>query len=341
MVKPNPSPPQGSVSRSKDGSRTRRPGGKRTQKRWIPPPPPEIEYREYSYPLQRRLLYALIAFIATGSALSFYIWTGSVLWRWWHGYRTGDIFWAITTFIFVLALTPFFIHLTWWLVGAITTTIVVSKESLRYHRLGQHLAVSWKEVEGYREELALSPYGANRVATVWAGGNSFSFHDHLLGYDDLTATLRKRVAAKEEAGEFPLGGGRLGRYLWLTSQVTLALLGVLIIVFGVLGAVSAALEGSLLGVITWLTLFLLGFGLISWMPEEFNKHLRALAERLGEVGLFGAALLLFSLVWLYPTVGGIQREDQRQIVNGLLLLGACFLPGLSLSLLAWWRGRGR
>ncbi len=276
--------------------------------------------------------------LTAGSVVFFAIRMGQGAWALLYGLPLSDPLGTVLIYFFGTALTPLFIYLTWWLLGNITAVIVSAEAGLNYSRLGRRMAASWPEIKGYKEALTRSPYGASRVTTVWMEEGAFSFYDHLENYGELISLIRKRVEFREEPLRSPLGVGRVGHYLWLGGQMALALLGVVVIVVGILGAVSAALEGSRLGIVTWLTLFLLGFGLIAWIPEEFNKPLRTLAGRLGELGLLGGGLLLFSLIWLYPTVGGLQQENKRQVVSGLLLLGACFLPGAGLSLLGWWRG---
>ncbi len=300
---------------------------------------PPIKSREYRYPSTRRIFYWFMIFLMAGSIVSFYVWVGREMSCLVTHQPARDPLGTAFILLIGVILTPLFLYLNWWLLSNITLSISVEEAGLECRRLGRRVSAPWPEIEGYREALARSPYGANRVATIWIGENSFSFHDSMNGYDHLLSIIRKRVGLKEEPLQSPLGGGRLGRYLWLIGRATLATLGVIIIVLGILGAVSCALDGNLLGIAAWLTLFLLGFGLVAWVPEEFNKPLRTMAGRLGELGVLGGGLLLFALIWLYPTVSGLQQENRRQVAIGLLILGACFLPGAGLSLVAWWRGR--
>jgi hypothetical protein len=324
----------GSSQRSRRRRRSPPPSRRREEKKALP-----IKPREHRYPSTRRTFYWFMVFLTAGSVVSFYIWVGREVFYLVRRQPLHDPLGTAFILLIGLVLTPLFLYLTWWLLGNITLAIAVEEAGLEYRRLGRRMSAPWSEIEGYREALARSPYGANRVATIWIGENSFSFHDSLRGYEHLLSIIRKRVKFKEAPLQSPLGGGRVGRYLWLIGRTTLATLGVIVIVLGILGAVSCALDGNLLGIAAWLTLFLLGFGLVAWIPEEFNKALRTMAGRLGEIGVLGGGLLLFALIWLYPTVSGLEQESRRQVAIGLLILGACFLPGASLSLVAWWRGR--
>jgi hypothetical protein len=324
----------GSSRRSRRGKRSPPPSRSHEEKMPLP-----IKPREHRYPPTRRTFYWFMVFLMAGSVVFFYIWVGRETLSLVRQQPLYDPLGTAFILLIGLILTPLFIYLTWWLLGNITLAIVVEEAGLEYRRLGRRISAPWSGIEGYREALARSPYGANRVTTIWVGEHSFYFHDGLSYYDHLLSIIRKRVKLKEEPLQSLLDGGRVGPYLWLIGRATLAVLGVIVIVLGILGAVSCALDGNLLGIAAWLTLFLLGFGLVAWVPEEFNRPLRAMAGRLGELGVLGGGLLLFSLVWLYPTVSGLQQENRRQVATGLLLLGACFLPGAGLSLVAWWRGR--